>query len=166
MAESTDGAEKKEIMPEHIIEILGNGAFVTLNFHHRAYPEAQDYWDGNWVVTRIQAETQGFRADFTDQVHLGDVVRFYEGVMSLHTTLSSEATLTMMEEYLTVNGTLDARGGLDWSVLVTHPHQRNTQLQFMFRADQSYLPALIQQLEGVLVEFQVRGRPPKGPPPD
>ena len=146
-------------MPEHIIEIWGNGAFVRLGFSHRAYPEAQDYWDGNWVVTRIQAETQGFKADFTDQVHLGDVVRFYEQVIKLDATLSGEATLAMMEEYLTVTGTLDIRGGLNWSAMLAQPFRRDNQLQFTFRADQSYLPELIQQLEGVLIEFQIRGRP-------
>ena len=146
-------------MPEHVIEIRGDGAFVTLDFHHRAYPEAQDYWDGNWVVTRIQAETQGFKADFTDQVHLGDVVRFYEEVMRMHATLAGEATLAMMEEYLTVTGTLDVRGGLDWSAMLAQPFRRDNRLQFTFRADQSYLPDLIQQLESVLAAFEVRGRP-------
>ncbi len=153
-------------MPEHSIDIRGDGAFVTLNFHHRAYPEAQDYWDGNWVTTRIQAETRGFKADFTDQVHLGDVVRFYEGVMRLHATLSGEATLAMMEEFLIVTGKLDVRGDLHWSVMLAQPFRRDNRLQFTFQADQSYLPALIQQLESVLVEFQVRGRQPKGPTRD
>lgn len=143
-----------------MIEIRGDGTFVRLGFSHRAYPEAQDYWDGNWVVTRIQAESQGFRADFTDQVHLGDVVQFYEQVMSLHATLSGEATLAMMEEYLTVTGTLDARGGLHWSAMLAQPFRRDNRLQFTFWADQSYLPALIQQLENVLSEFEVRGRSP------
>jgi len=145
-------------MSEHMIEIRGEGTSVRLDFQQRAYPKAQDYWDGNWVVTRIETEAQGFRADFTDQVHLGDVVRFYEEVMNLHVTFSGEVTLAMMEEYLTVAGRLDARGGLHWSVLIKHPVKRNTQLQFTFRADQSYLPELIQQLENVLIEFQVRGR--------
>lgn len=153
-------------MPEHIIKIHGDGAFVTLDFHHRAYPEAQDYWDGNWVVTRIQAATQGFNADFTDQVHLGDVVPFYEQVMKMHATLTGEATLAMMEEYLTVTGTLDARGGLDWSAMLSQPFRRDNRLQFTFRADQSYLPDMIQQLEHVLTEFGVWGRPPKGPKRD
>ena len=146
-------------MLEHIIQIRGDGAFVMLDFHHRAYPEAQDYWDGNWVVTRIRAETQGFKVDFTDQVHLGDVVRFYEEVMKMHATLAGEATLAMIEEYLTVTGTLDARGGLHWSAMLAQPFRRDNRLQFTFRADQSYLPDLIQQLEGVLVAFGVRGRP-------
>lgn len=146
-------------MPDHKIEIRGDGAFVSLDFSHRGYPEAHDYWDGNWVVTRIQAEARGFKADFTDQVHLGDIVRFYEEVLKLNTSLKGEAALTMMEEYLVATGTLDARGSLDWSVLLLHPVKRDIQLQFTFQADQSYLPELIQQLEDVLIEFQIRGRP-------
>lgn len=146
------------MMPEHKIEIKGNGVFVRLDFLHRGYPEAHDYWDGNWVVTRIQAEVRGFKADFTDQVHLGDIVRFYEEVLKLNASLTGKATLAMMEEYLVVTGTLDTRGSLDWSVLLLHPVKRDIQLQFEFGADQSYLPDLIQQLEDVLIEFQVRGR--------
>ena len=113
------------------------------------------------MVTRIQAEVQGFRADFTDQVHLSDIVRFYEAVLKLNASLKGEATLAMMEEYLVATGTLDVRGSLDWSVLLLHPMKRDAQLQFKFRADQSYLPELIQQLEGVLIEFQVRGCSPR-----
>ena len=146
-------------MFKQIIEIRGEGAFVRLGFSHWASPEAQDYWDGNWVVTRIQAETQGYKANFTDQVHLGDVVRFYEQVMKMNVTLTGEATLAMMEEYLTVTGTLDARGCVNWSAMLAQPFKRDNRLQFAFHADQSYLPELIQQLEGVLMEFQVRGRP-------
>lgn len=153
-------------MAERTIEIRGDGASLRLDFSQRAYPEAQDYWDGNWVVTRIQAEAHGFRADFTDQVHLGDVVRFYEDVLKLHATLSGEATLAMMEEYLIVTGRLDIRGGLLWSALLTHPFRRDNRLQFVLAADQSYLPGLTQQVEGVLTEFGVRGRPPKGPTRD
>jgi hypothetical protein len=148
-------------MTEHLIEILGDGAFVTLNFHHRAYPEAQDYWDRNWVVTRIQVEAREFKADFTDQVHMGDVVRFYEDVIKLHANMSGEATLTMLEEFLTVTGKMDVRGGLDWAATVLHPRRRDIQLCFTFRADQSYLPELIQQMEKLLTEFGVRGQPPK-----
>ena len=148
-------------MPNHKIEIRGDGAFVSLDFSHRGYPEAHDYWDGNWVVTRIQAEVQGFKADFTDQVHLGDVVRFYEEVLKLNASLTGKATLAMMEEYLVATGTLDVRGSLDWSVLLLHPVKRDIQLQFEFQADQSYLPELIQQLEDVLIEFQVRGCSPR-----
>ena len=146
-------------MPEQIVEIRGDGAFVRLHFSHRAYPEAQDYWDGNWVVTHIQAETAGFKADFTDQVHLGDVVRFYEQVLTMYTTLSGEATLAMLEEFLIVTGHMNTRGGLNWSALIAQPFRRSTQLRFEFQSDQSYLPHLIQQLESTLVEFGVRGRP-------
>ena len=146
-------------MPDHKIEIRGDGAFVSLDFPHRGYPEAHDYWDGNWVVTRIRAEARGFKADFTDQVHLGDIVRFYEAVLKLNASLTGEATLAMMEKYLVVTGKLDVRGSLDWSVLLLHPVKRDIQLQFTFQTDQSYLPELIQQLEDVLIEFQIRGRP-------
>ena len=148
-------------MSDHKIEIRGDGAFVRLTFSHRAYPEAQDYWDGNWVVTHIQAEAYGFRADFTDQVHLGDVVRFYASLLKMHATMSGEATLAMMEEFLIVTGKMEVRGDISWSAMVTHPMNRCTQLQFMFGADQSYLPELIQSLESVLVEFGVRGQLPK-----
>ena len=146
-------------MPDYKIEIKGGGAFIRLDLSHRGHPEAHDYWDGNWVVARIQAEVQGFKADFTDQVHLGDVIRFYEEVLKLNASLTGAATLAVMEEYLVVIGTLDARGRLDWSVLLLHPVKRDVQLQFEFQADQSYLPELIQQIEDVLIEFQVRGQP-------
>ncbi len=145
-------------MPEHTIEIRGAGAFVRLDFQHRAYPEKQDHWDGNWVVTRIQAEVPGFRADFTDQVHLGDVVRFYEEVLKMHVTLSGQATLAMMEEFLSVTGELDPRGALRWSARLARSFRSGTHLHLAWEADQSYLPELIRQLEEALIAFQVRGR--------
>lgn len=36
-------------MPDYKIEIWGGGAFARLIFAHPGYPEAQDYWDRNWV---------------------------------------------------------------------------------------------------------------------
>lgn len=141
-----------------LIEIRGHKARLTLQFQHRAYPEAQDYWDGNWVATRFRAEMPGIVVDFTEQVHLGDVVRFQEGLQQLLVASSGQATLAMMEEYLTVTGTLDTQGKLHWAAWITHPYRGGARLEFEMAADQSYLPALLGQVDDVLTEFPVRGR--------
>lgn len=70
--------------------VIGAASSKQLSMHvtRREFPEASDYWDGNWVYTTIRIRAGAFRgeyeallrtnelASFRDQPGVGNTLRF------------------------------------------------------------------------------------------
>jgi hypothetical protein len=135
------------------------GAF-QLRVHRRQFPDAEDRWDGNWLVVtaeHVQADaTVIVTGPILDAVGLE---RFRDELAVVHHTRAGEATLASPEPNLHVRvGPPDRRGRLRLRVEIT-PDPAVQGHWFETEIDQSQLPPAILQLERVLERFPVRGLP-------
>lgn len=141
------------------IEITDGSARLTIEVLARSYA-AEDYWDGNWVVTPIKVMLPGFQVKFSEGLHLSELHGFYQDLKRLYSELEGTARLDAMEGFLDLKAEVDSQGHIHWSVEIAHPvgSGNEARLQFVMDSDQSYLPALLDQIEAVLNGFPIIGQ--------
>lgn len=132
------------------------GAF-QLWVHGRQFPEAQDEWDGNWLIVTARCGQAGASVWATgamlDSVGLQ---RFRDGLEQLHRTLSGDVVLESLEPNIKVHvAASDGAGHLTVRAEITPDHLSQGHW-FEFEADQSYIPAVVAQLDSVLMQFPVK----------
>ena len=131
------------------------GAF-SLWVLHRQFPQASDFWDGNWLYVRAQVQAQGAQVKVEGSIlHLSELATFLEQCLVLHDVLDGSAVLDCMEPNLSLRLTITSSGALTVDLSIT-PDQVTQSHQFMLDLDQSYLPQLISGLRAVLRRYPIR----------
>ena|SRR5215468_4101522 len=142
-------------------ENLGPPALRIAGFqlwvHGRQFPEAQDYWDGNWLNVTAHCGSAGASVWVSGAVLMvTDLARFAAQCRGLSEGHLAEATLSPLEPELRVLiGQIDRQGHLVLRVEIT-PDPVTQQHSFEFAIDQSYLPALLSEVNAVLREYPIR----------
>lgn len=125
----------------------------------RQFPDASDYWDGNWLVVRARMEAPGATVQCEGPMLMAsDLERFRNELVSVSTTLAGEATLASLEPELTVKLKVQRLGQVAGEVTIT-PEHLNQSHWFTLDLDQSYLPAVIASCDALLERFPVLGNP-------
>ena len=127
----------------------------TLWVDQRQFPDALDYWDGNWLMVRARMEASGARVECAGPVLMTtDIKRFRDQLAAMALSLSGEATLTGLEPELNVVLTMQKMGQMEIVVEITADHL-NQDHRFTVAADQTYLPEMIRSCEVILDQFPV-----------
>ncbi len=143
-----------------MIEITDGTVQLTIEVLARSYPDS-DYWDGNWCVTRIGAVLPGFQAAFNGEMELSELQGFHQDLQRLYSELKGTVRLNTMERDIELMAEMDSQGHIHWKVELTNTSgsANMARLTFEMDSDQSYLPALLAQIEAVLEMFPVKKRP-------
>ena len=133
---------------------------LRLWVHRRQFPDAEDRWDGNWLVVTAEHRQAGATVAVTGPIlDAVGLERFRDELVVVHHTRAGEATLASPEPNLHVRvGPPDRHGHLRLRVEIT-PDPSIEGHWFEIDIDQSHLPPAIVQLERVLERFPVRGLP-------
>ena len=66
---------------------------LSLWVKDREFPDASDYWDGNWLVIRAKMKASGASVECGGPILMtADVERFRDDVAKMVSTLAGEAT--------------------------------------------------------------------------
>ncbi len=139
--------------------VNSNGTKVTIDILHRNCPDSDDYWDGNWLNANIKVSLPGYQASFNGDIRTDEVRAFLEGCKKMDQTLSGSVKFSSMEEIIELNGEIDRTGQIEWSGKTTYPVGTGATLTFKFLSDQSFLETLISELELIMSQFPVKGKP-------
>jgi len=132
--------------------ILGDMTRITVEVF--AEPEIDAEQSRNtWAEVSIIAETPEFRAAFEASIMPWELTTFREDLKRLHTDLSGEIVWNTVEHFLDLKATMDRLGHIHWEVELIRHHPTTT-LYLEFESDQSYLPALIEQLDFIFIELR------------
>jgi len=136
------------------------GDHVSIRVMGRMHPKADDYWDGNWLISPIEMAIGGFHGEVPAGLRMDELVRFREALETLHSSLQGEAVLDSMEGWIQLRVAVDRRG----SVQVTgkaldQPGSANALTFTIDGLDQTHLPAVISALGAAEARFPVRGQP-------
>ena len=126
--------------------------------HGRQFPDAADYWDGNWL--RVTAHCGGNGANvFTTGsiIHLSELDRWLVESEELLKNLKGEAKLACMEPALSVTLKSGSLGHITMEVSITPDHMSQRHW-FRFEIDQSYLPPFVKQCQSILEAYPIKGR--------
>ncbi len=125
----------------------------------RQFPNAADYWDGNWLQITAYCSARGANVWASGPfLRVPDLVRWIEGCERLHEALPGEAYLGCMEPDLSVTLRADKLGNIIMSVDIT-PDYLTQKHSFEFTIDQSYLPAFISACGDMLSKYPLIGKP-------
>ena len=127
--------------------------------HSRQFPQADDYWDGNWLNVTAHCGSQGADVWVSGAIlHVPDVARWLAALENMNQTLSGEANLVSLEPELNVEMKMESLGHISVKVDITPDHMTQEHV-FQFEADQSYLSSLIEGCRKVVAKYPVRGKP-------
>lgn len=131
-------------------------AGLKLWVHGYQFPNADDYWDGNWLNATAICSSTGA----TVQVHgffvrTDEISEWQSAVDKLDADLKGEAKLACMEPYISVTLTAGSLGAIAMEVKIT-PDHLNQEHRFEFSIDQSYLARLSSQCARILHAFPLR----------
>lgn len=126
--------------------------------HGRQFPEAEDYYDGNWL--RVTAHCGASGASVWAQgaiVMVTDIYGFGDGCAAMHRGEMKAAALAPFEPELKVSLEVsDSVGHIRAQVEITPDHLLQSH-RFEFEVDQSYLPGIIRQCSEIVQEYPIRG---------
>jgi hypothetical protein len=136
---------------------------VTIEVVARGYPHTTDYWDGSWLTTTIAIAAGAWRATYPADLRTEEFERFRDGLKALYDNLVGEALFASMEGWLFLELKGDGLGHIrvegSAQDRVSGEPQR---LEFVLPLiNQTYLPALIDQLNDILDRFPVIGERPE-----
>jgi hypothetical protein len=97
--------------PEVVIGSTG-GDQLRIRVVRRMDPSAEDYWDGNWLDTRIRVAVGRFHADINASLRADELAAFDARLKRLHQSLTGEALLESMEEWIRLSVAIDRTGHL------------------------------------------------------
>jgi hypothetical protein len=141
-----------EALGEPQLQIAGLRVWV----HGRQFPNAMDYWDGNWLrVTAYclypdsQVRTHG------SILHLGELVGLLRDCESLYNSVKGTAALKCIEPNLRVTLEAEWNGAIKVHIEIT-PEQLTERHSFDDSIDQTYLPGIIADCETILSVYPIR----------
>jgi hypothetical protein len=124
--------------------------------HGRQFPDAEDYWDGNWLRAIACCSSPGAIVCTEGPIiHLGEIHGFLHGCRKLYESLSGEAALACIEPNLSVKLSAEWNGALAVHIKIS-PDQMTERHSFEESLDQTYLPSVIAQCVALLEKFPVR----------
>jgi hypothetical protein len=136
------------------------GDHISIRVLGRLHPGADDFWDGNWLATPIEAVVGKFQGKVGASLRADELRSFREALRVLNATLNGEAVLKSMEEWLTLRIAAASRGRLEVTgMLLDRPGDGNQLIFKIDDLDQTYLPRIIDSLDEVETFFPVLGSP-------
>lgn len=132
---------------------------LELWVHQREFPDAEDYWDGNWLKVTAICTAPGARVEVTGpKIRLPELAEFGAACQRVYENLHGVATLDCIEPFIRVQvAARDSQGHIEVTVEIT-PDHLTQQHRFTFELDQSYLPAVIEASRQALERFPIRGK--------
>lgn len=141
-----------EALGEPSLEIAG----LRLWVHGRQFPNAEDYWDGNWLrITAYCLHPNSAVRTSGSLVHLGEIVGLLRGCQRLHREMKGSAALECIEPNLKVQFHMEWNGHIKVNIEIT-PDPMTERHSFDDELDQSHLPGIVEQCLSILERYPVR----------
>ncbi|MDH6258026.1 hypothetical protein [Bradyrhizobium sp. BR13661] len=122
----------------------------------RQFPNATDYWDGNWLNVRARIEAPGAVVQAQGCfVFAPDLASFTRELETLHTVLVGEARLRSLEPNLEITIQCGTGGHVTARFMITPDHMTQSH-EFEFYLDQTYLGPFLDGCRSVLSRWPVR----------
>ncbi|MCZ2259936.1 WapI family immunity protein [Sporosarcina sp. G11-34] len=132
---------------------------VEIEILSRSYPNSSDYWDVNWIDSKIKAEIPGYLVHFKADLRTDELRDFVNELKLMNRQLKGRAELNNLEGYIYFGCDMNNVGQITWAGEACYPAGYGAVLNFEFKSNQSYLDSLIKELDAILAVFPVIGKP-------
>jgi len=133
-------------------------AGLSLWVEGRERSSTEDFWDANWLRSRVRVEAPGATVALPDaSIRIDELAAFEAELQTLYRELKGTAALACIDAALAVRVAGDGRGHMRVEVDVT-PDMLAQRHWFGFSTDQSHLPDTLAALGRLLATYEVGGR--------
>lgn len=139
--------------------LTGEETTIEIDVLYRNYPNSSDYWDGNWVTSKINIKIPGYFVNYDADLRTDELRDFANEIKLMSKLLKGKATLKNLDNYLQIECEMNKTGKIIWTAETCYPAGYGAVLKFEFVSDQSFLVDLIKELENISVAFPVIGKP-------
>ena len=134
-----------------------SGDHVLIEITARSYPEAQDYWDANWLQATAKVQVGPFRARFETSIRTNELLGLRHAFQALHQSLDGSQTFETLENWISLDITGDGRGHFVAACVIRDDPGSRNRLTFDLTFDQTEIPELVESVETILEVFPVVG---------
>lgn len=128
---------------------------VVFRAIRRTSPDADDFWDGNWIDSEVELAVGGFRGGYAAYLRSNEFDSFRKGLVEISETLRGEAEFTTMEGQIELRLTTDRVGHIKVTGRAEDQAGIGNRLTFEFEIDQTCLASTIRSLDELLRVFPV-----------
>lgn len=127
--------------------------------HGRQFPEAEDYYDGNWLRVTAHCGASGASVSVQGAILMvTDIAGLRDECAGMLSGEIKSAALAPHEPELKVSlEASDSVGHIRAHVEITPDHLLQSH-RFEFEVDQSHLPGIIKQCSEIVQEYPIRGQ--------
>ena len=118
---------------------------------------AVDPSSDGWLICDVSIAAGAWRGSYETWFCTWDFPKFRQQLEALHSTLDGTARFDTLEHQLELEFTVDARGHIEISGSASDRAGDGNDLTFSLELDQSYLPAIINQLRAIEAAFPHNG---------
>jgi hypothetical protein len=152
------GAMNRNLMPENFGRPDLTVAGFQLWVHGRQFPEAEDYYDGNWLRVTAHCGASGASVWAEGAILMvTEIARFGSQCAEMLSGATSAAALDPIEPGLEVSLQVSDRLGHVLAKVEITPDHLMQAHTMQFEIDQSYLPEMIRQCSAIVQEYPTRG---------
>jgi hypothetical protein len=137
--------------------------YLVVNVLRRAHPQATDYWDGNWVTSRVTIAAGGFRGEYPADFRTNEFASFRDQLRNAYDTLVGSAVFRPMEPWLFIDVKGDGKGHFRAECRAADEPGIGNTLAFEIALDQTDMPEILRTLDALCEAFPVIDPPPSKP---
>jgi hypothetical protein len=130
-----------------------DGAFVEVTFLRRTWPDATDFWDGNWITVTVRASSHGIHCTLDTQLRVDELRSLIARLAELHRTLTGQLEFWPMEPNLKLTFQMGKGGWLTVFVELQPDLADPARMTFELCVDQTYILDMIAELAADLERF-------------
>jgi hypothetical protein len=133
------------------------GGFLTIALLGRSYPEASDYWDGNWVRAAVELAAGGFRGSVRGDLRTEELAQFSDQFARLQDSLRGTAEFATMERWLAIRARGDGKGHITFRCVIRDQPGIGNTLECTLATDQTFTRTTVAELTAAVRKFPVIG---------
>jgi hypothetical protein len=122
-----------------------------------SYPNSNDFWDGNWMDTKINIKAGAFIGSFVAQIRNVDFLDFNKGLGNLYNKLDGFANFNCLEDFLEIKIKGDGLGHFSADCIANDKQTiSGNKLEFSLEFDQTEIISLTNMIDKILDKFPIK----------
>lgn len=138
-------------------ELRESGNFIRIEPVELTYPNAELEWDRNWIKSIITIKGGQFGGHYKAELMTSDFEKLKQDLKRIYIDLKGIVNFECIEGYIKLKITGDGFGHFN-TKCIGMDNPNGASLQFELDFDQTYVPALIKQLERITKLFPITGK--------
>jgi len=136
-----------------------DGSFLDIRFSGRTWPQATDFWDGNWLNATARGSSCGLQGSVDLRLRVDELHSLSAKLADLPRSHTGQLAFWPMEPNLKLTFQIGPPEALNVFVELQPDLAGPAHMTFELRLDQSSIPSIISQLAADLAPFPQVGQP-------